>query len=114
MGKSRRAGTGGDVPESLLLRGDDIDAAKKWMAARKAAAPEITDAQRAFIRASEEARVPRRLGKERAQLKATARLQRITRWAFAAVGAMIVIAGATVGYLQWDKARQLEREFLAS
>ena len=40
-------------PESLLLRGDDIDAAKKWMTARNAAAPEITDAQRAFIWASE-------------------------------------------------------------
>jgi WD40 repeat protein len=37
----------------------------------------------------------------------TARSQRITRWAFAAVGAIIVIAGAAVGYLQWDKARQL-------
>src|SRR5262249_14818490 len=36
-----------------------------------------------------------------------ARLQRITRWAVAAVGAVILIAGATVGYLQWDKARQL-------
>ena len=35
---------------------------------------------------------PRKSGRERAQLKATARLRRITRWAFAAVGAMIVIA----------------------
>jgi hypothetical protein len=46
-----------------------------------------------------------------AQIKAgqqrTARLQRFYRWAFAAVGAVILIAGATVGYLQWDKARQL-------
>ena len=99
-------------PKSLLLRGDDIDAAKKWMAARNAAAPEITDAQRAFIRASEEAEATQ-VGKERAQLKATARLQRITRWAFAAVGAMIVIAGATVGYLQWDKAGNW-KESLAS
>ena len=32
-------------PESLLLRGDDLDTAKAWLAARKAAAPEITDAQ---------------------------------------------------------------------
>jgi hypothetical protein len=29
-------------PESLLLRGDDLDVAKAWMAARKAEAPEIT------------------------------------------------------------------------
>jgi TIR domain len=51
--------------ESLLLRGDEIDAAKAWMAARKAAAPEITDAQRAFVRVSEEAEGTR-LGRERA------------------------------------------------
>src|SRR5262249_56887938 len=62
-------------PESLLLRGDQIDAAKTWMAARNAAAPQITDAQRAFIKASEEAEA-RRLGNERAQLQATARQQR--------------------------------------
>jgi hypothetical protein len=37
------------------------------MEARNAAAPEITDAQRAFIKASEEAESTR-LGKERAQL----------------------------------------------
>jgi hypothetical protein len=41
-------------PESLLLRGDDLDAARHWAAIRKPATPEITDAQRAFIRASEE------------------------------------------------------------
>jgi WD40 repeat protein len=37
----------------------------------------------------------------------TARWQRITRWAFAAVGAVILIAGATIGYLQSNNARQL-------
>src|SRR5262249_7613905 len=42
-----------------------------------------------------------------------ARLQRITRWAVAAVGAVILIAGATVGYLQWDKARQLAAQEVA-
>jgi hypothetical protein len=36
-----------------------------------------------------------------------ARLQRITRWAFAAVGAAMLIAGLTVAYLQWDEARLL-------
>src|SRR5262249_47814766 len=41
-----------------------------------------------------------------------ARLQRITRSAVAAVGAVILIAGVTVGYLQWDKARQLARQEL--
>jgi len=47
--------------ESLLLRGDDLDAAKAWMATRKGGAPEITDAQRALISASEEARRRRSL-----------------------------------------------------
>jgi len=36
-------------PESLLLRGDDLDAAKVWIAKRTEAAPAITEAQRAFI-----------------------------------------------------------------
>src|SRR5262245_16352613 len=113
-------------PEALLLRGDDLGAAKAWMATRKVGAPEITDAQRALISASEEAEA-KRLGNERAQLERdraqvaeikaaqarTARLQRITRWAIAAAGALILIAGATVGYLQWDKARQLARQEVA-
>src|SRR5205807_1058652 len=38
----------------------------------------------------------------------TARFQRLTRWAFAAVGAVILFAGGIVGWLQWDKSRQLE------
>jgi energy-coupling factor transporter ATP-binding protein EcfA2 len=33
--------------------------------------------------------------------------QRITRWAFAAVAAVILIAGGTIGWMQEDKARQL-------
>ena len=41
-------------PDSLLLRGDDLDAAKAWAAARKAA-PEITPAQRDLLNASDEA-----------------------------------------------------------
>src|SRR5215510_4815082 len=41
-------------PESLLLRGDDLEVAKAWMAARKAEAAEVTEAQRAFIQTSEE------------------------------------------------------------
>src|SRR5262249_31043344 len=106
-------------PESLLLRGDDLDAAKVWTANRKVGAPEITDAQRALISASEEAEA-KRLGNERAQLERdkaqvaeikaaqarTARLNRITRWAFAAVGAVIVMPGGIVGWLQRGKAQQ--------
>src|SRR5262249_19746755 len=43
----------------------------------------------------------------------TAHLNRITRWAYAAMGAVIVIAGGIVGWLQWDKARQLARQEVA-
>src|SRR5262245_48810044 len=126
LGELARRWEGRVRPESLLLRGDDLDAAKTWMATRKVGAPEITDAQRALISASEEAEA-KRLGTEREQLERekaqvaeikaaqarTARLNRITRWAFAAVGAVIVIAGGIVGWLQWDKARQLARQELA-
>jgi TIR domain-containing protein len=55
-------------PESLLLRGQDFDAAKVWIDAWKAPAPEITDTQRAFIEASEEAETTL-LRTEQAQLE---------------------------------------------
>jgi uncharacterized membrane-anchored protein YhcB (DUF1043 family) len=120
LGELARRWEGRERRESLLLRGDDLDAAKVWMAARKMGAPEITNAQRALISASEEAEA-KRLGNERAQLERekaqladikaaqarTARMQRITRWAFAAVGAVILIAGGIVEWLQWDKGQQL-------
>jgi hypothetical protein len=62
--------------------------------------------QREDALARDEARV--------AQIKAsqerTARLQRNTRWAFAAVAAVILIASAIIGYIQWDKAQQLSAD----
>jgi WD40 repeat protein len=64
-------------PESLLLRGDELDAAKAWQVRRKTAAPEITETQRAFLTASEEAESAR-LGKERAQLEAMRLAQEAT------------------------------------
>jgi hypothetical protein len=39
----------GERRDSQLLRGEEIDTAKSWMAARKTGAPEITDVQRAFL-----------------------------------------------------------------
>ena len=51
-------------------------------------APEITDAQHALISASEEA-----VAEIKAAQELTARLQGITRWAFAAVGAVAFTGG---------------------
>jgi WD40 repeat protein len=59
------------------------------------------------------AREQERLAEIAAGQARTARLQRITRWAFAAVGAVILIAGGLVGWLQWDKARQLANKEVA-
>jgi hypothetical protein len=61
-------------PKSLLLPGGEIDGARTWMAARNPAAPEITDAQRAFVKASEEAESARE------QLKETVQQQRRIAW----------------------------------
>src|SRR6516165_2336434 len=72
LGEMARRWEGRARPESLLLRGDDLDAAKAWMATRKAGAG-----------------------------------------AFAAVAAAILIAGGIVGWLQWDKARQLAMQEVA-
>jgi hypothetical protein len=76
------------------------------MAARKAEAPKITDAQRAFVRASEEAESAR-LGKERAQLQTTARQQRRIAWL---LGAVAVLVLAMVGYLTWQSYDLARRE----
>jgi formylglycine-generating enzyme required for sulfatase activity len=46
-------------PDSLLLRADELDAVKVWVSRRKPEAPEITDLQRAFLKASEQAEVLR-------------------------------------------------------
>src|SRR5262245_16690044 len=92
-------------PESLLLRGDDIEAAKKWMAARNAAAPEITDAQRAFIKASGEAEAAR-LGKERAQLEAIGKAQDATarqqRRAARLLWSVAILVLALFSYVTWQ------------
>src|SRR5262245_3850139 len=105
LGELAKRWDGRGRPESLLLRGDDLDAAKAWMAARKAAAPEITDAQRAFVKASDEAETTR-LGKERAQLEvirraqeATAQQQRRIAWL---LGGLAVLVGASIlGLIAW-------------
>jgi hypothetical protein len=105
---------------ALLLRGDELEDAERWLARKPPKAPEPPELLRAFVAESRRAEAAR-LDKERQQLAEiaaaqaniateqarTARSQRITRWVFAAVGAIIVIAGAAVGYLQWDKAQQL-------
>ncbi len=92
-------------PESLLLRGDDLIAAKEWAARRRAAAPEISDAQRALLNASEEAETVR-LSKERAQLadmrralEAAARSQRrATRLLW---GVCVLLTGIIAVLIGW-------------
>src|SRR5215467_4228834 len=102
-------------PESLLLRGDDLDAAKTWAAQRKAAAPEITQAQRDLLNASEEAETAR-LGKERAQLEemriaqaATARHQRRAGRLLWGIAALVL---AVLGYVTWKSYDVTRREML--
>ena len=104
IGELAKRWDGRGRPESLLLRGDDLDATRVWMAARKAAAPEITDAQRAFVIASEEAETTR-LGNERAQLEemaraqaATARQQRRAARLLWGIAALILVM---IGYVTW-------------
>ena len=115
---------------ALLLRGDELEDAERWLGRKPPNAPEPTELLRAFLSESRVAEAAR-LDKERQQLAEiaaaqkniaaeqartadaqarTARLQRITRLAVAAVGAIMLIAGVTVAYLQFDKARQLERD----
>jgi len=99
--------------ESLLLRGDDLDAAKAWMARRKAAAPEITEAQRALLHASDEAESAR-LSKERAQLEAMRLAQAATTRHQKRAGRLLwgiaVLMLAVFGYLTWRSYDVARRE----
>jgi hypothetical protein len=74
-------------PESLLLRGDDLDAAKAWVTKRKPDAPPTTELQRAFLNASERAEVARL-----AESKAARRRMRRRRFAWATAGVLLLLA----------------------
>jgi hypothetical protein len=83
------------------------------VAARNAAAPEITDVQRAFVSASEEAEATR-LSKERAQLEvirtaqeATRKQQRRAARLLWGVAALVL---ATAGYVTWQSYEVARRE----
>jgi hypothetical protein len=112
-------------PDFLAHRGSRLSDAQALSSRGAGWAREVAPAQ-AYLTACTQRETAEREEKEAAILReqerlaeiaagqaCTARLQRITRLAFAAVGAVILIAGATVGYLQWDKARQLARQELA-
>jgi TIR domain len=83
----------------LLLRGDDIDTATAWMAAKPITAPPVTDDQSDFIKASSDARV-----------EADRRARRARTGLLAAVSsAAIIFAGlAGFGFWQWQIASQGE------
>ena len=102
-------------PESLLLRGDDLDAAKGWVAKRKAEAPEITELQGVFINASEQAEAAR-LSKERTQLEEMRRVQQATarsqRRAGRLLWAVAMLVLAMLGGVMWQSYDVARRETL--
>jgi formylglycine-generating enzyme required for sulfatase activity len=76
-----------DKPESLLLRGDDLDAAKAWSGKPAAQVLAVTDLQRAFIAASDRADAVRRRSAVR---------MRVT------VGLLLAGVFAGLGYAAWS------------
>jgi formylglycine-generating enzyme required for sulfatase activity len=94
-------------PESLLLRGDDLDAAKVWAAKRKPDSTPITESQRAFLSASEQAEFAR-IAESKTARGRTRRTQ-ILIGALAAVLAAVIVLGfaaywneqALKGYYYW-------------
>src|SRR6516164_8195932 len=119
---------------ALLLRGDELEEAERWLARKSPSATEPTELLRACLAESRRAETAR-LDRERQQLadiaaaqaarevalkKAEdaqanianeqarrARLQRITRWVITVAGAIVLIGGGIIAYLQWDKAHEL-------
>jgi len=92
-------------PESLLLRGDDLAAAKSWLDARKATAPPITDELRDFIAASGRGETARLAGAR------VARRRLHQAQAFAAFCALIFFA-TVIGW--WNQDWLKERMYAAA
>jgi hypothetical protein len=125
---------------ALLLRGDELEEAERWLARKSHSAPEPTELLRAFLTESRNAEAAR-MDRERQQLAEIAaaqaareaalkkaedaqanianeqarrpRSQRLTRRVITAAGTTVLIGGAIVAYLQWDKAQQLAAKEVA-
>ena len=93
-----------DKPESQLLRGDDLVAARAWQKRWPRGAPEITQSQQEYLTASEDAEIAR-LDRERRQveevrraLELTKRSQRRIATLLLCLGCIVVIGGAIVAW----------------
>ena len=89
--------------EDLLLRGDDLVAAKAWSVKRKPDAPEITELQRDFFQASEQAEIARAAESKVARRGTWRKLLR------RAIGVFFVIFGAIALFLNETSAVNFAR-----
>lgn len=103
-GLARRWDTRGR-PEEALLRGEELDHARDWAAARPPSAPELTDLHSDYIAASLAAR-------EAAERDARARRRGAVVVSAMVAMAMTVLAGAA-SWQWWQASRALERAELA-
>jgi formylglycine-generating enzyme required for sulfatase activity len=78
-------------PGSLLLRGDDLEAALSWIKRRKGDAPEISDLQRALVNASVDAEYAR----AKAEKVARGRVRRVQ------AGFGLLVAATVAGIAVW-------------
>jgi hypothetical protein len=109
-------------PESLLLRGDTLDACKAWIERRNPDAPEITEVQRAFFAAREQAESARRGAElqrlaERERLvndaeTAQARTRRLQRRSFGVLALML--AGVVFGLCSRSTSPTVSNNLLAA
>jgi hypothetical protein len=76
-------------PEALLLRGDDLGAAKVWATKRKPEAPDITELLHSFLSGSEQAEIAR-IAESKAARRRTRRMQILV----GALAAIIVLGFA--------------------
>jgi WD40 repeat protein len=88
-----------------LLRGEELSDAEKWLLTSAKSAPDPTEAQRAYIRASR-AFETAEFEKERDQIARTRRFQRRSAWALAGVALLLLGLTANVIWQQRETDRR--------
>ena len=99
-----------DQAAELLLYGQALDEAERWLLLPPAPGQAVTEQQRSFVGASRQAEVAY-LARQQARLDRTRRVQRRGSWALAALALVLLAGGITAGQSHQATSRRTAEVF---